>query len=163
MFTSFLFCLELFAVRYVPLYYYQKSPNSNRNHSTHLDTVSSVILVVLFSDSLHEVLPQYSSNTYKYFGLLVIIPTSFMPLRILSFASILGVLSTFMLIFVLLEDGTTKMTAPGSIWDGAPTEWWPKGAMTSVPISFGLFMAGVSYFVPLMFPKRLEISEVARD
>ncbi|KAG8926700.1 hypothetical protein FRC00_002635 [Tulasnella sp. 408] len=49
-----------------------------------------------------------------------------------------------MLIFVLLEDGTTKMTAPGSIWDGAPTEWWPTGAMTSVPISFGLFMAGFS-------------------
>lgn len=118
MFTSFLFCLELFAV--------------------------SVILVVLFSDSLHEVLPSYSSNTYKYFGLLVIIPTSFMPLRVLSFASILGVLSTFMLIFVLLEDGTTKMTTPGSLWESAPTEWWPKGAMTSVPISFGLFMAGFS-------------------
>ncbi|KAG8925667.1 hypothetical protein FRC01_009853 [Tulasnella sp. 417] len=68
MFTSFLFCLELFAV--------------------------SVILVVLFSDSLHEVLPAYSSNTYKYFGLLVIIPTSFMPLRVLSFASILGAVAT---------------------------------------------------------------------
>lgn len=118
MITSFLFCLELFAV--------------------------GVILVVLFSDSLHEVLPAYSSNTYKYFGLLVIIPTSFMPLRVLSFASLLGVLSTFMLIFVLLEDGTTKMTAPGSMWESAPTEWWPAGAMTSVPISFGLFMAGFS-------------------
>ncbi|KAG8983423.1 hypothetical protein FRB90_006047, partial [Tulasnella sp. 427] len=118
MFTSFLFCLELFAV--------------------------SVILVVLFSDSLHEVLPMYSSNTYKYFGLLVIIPTSFMPLRVLSFASILGVLSTFMLIFVLLEDGSTKTHAPGSLWESAPTELWPKGAMTSVPISFGLFMAGFS-------------------
>ncbi|KAG8903037.1 hypothetical protein FRB99_003807 [Tulasnella sp. 403] len=117
-FTSFLFCLELFAV--------------------------SVILVVLFSDSLHEVVPQYSSNSYKVLGLLVIIPTSFFPLRVLSFASILGVLSTFMLIFVLIVDGTTKRHAPGSMWDGAPTEWWPAHAAKSVPITFGLFMAGFS-------------------
>lgn len=52
-----------------------------------------------------------------------------------------------MLIFVLLEDGLTKKQAPGSLWDSAHTELFPKGALTSVPIAFGLFMAGVSLIV----------------
>ncbi|KAG9004044.1 hypothetical protein FRB90_011082 [Tulasnella sp. 427] len=65
-----------------------------------------VIPVVLFSDSLHEVLPMYSSNTYKYFG------------------------------------WVHQDAPPGSVWESALTELWPKGAITSVPISFGLFMAG---------------------
>ncbi|KAG8936618.1 hypothetical protein FRC02_000611 [Tulasnella sp. 418] len=116
MFTSILFCLELFAV--------------------------CVVLVVLFSDSLHAVLPLFSSSTYKYLGLLIIIPTSFLPLRVLSFASVLGVLSTLMLIVVVIVDGLSKKHAPGSLWEPAHTEWWASGALTGLPLSFGLFMAG---------------------
>ncbi|KAG8856309.1 hypothetical protein FRB96_006460 [Tulasnella sp. 330] len=116
--TSILFCFELFAV--------------------------SVILVVLFADSLHAVLPLYSADTYKIIGLFIIIPTSFLPLRTLSFASILGVLSTFTLIVVLLGDGLGKKTAPGSLWESADTDWFPPTPLVTVPISFGLFMAGFS-------------------
>ncbi|KAG8986496.1 hypothetical protein FRB94_014061 [Tulasnella sp. JGI-2019a] len=116
--TSILFCFELFAV--------------------------SVILVVLFADSLYAVLPLYSTDTYKLIGLLVIIPSSFLPLRILSFASVLGILSTFTLIVVLLGDGIGHKTAPGSLWHGADTHLFPPTPHLTVPISFGLFMAGFS-------------------
>ncbi|KAG8980068.1 hypothetical protein FRB90_007843, partial [Tulasnella sp. 427] len=62
------------------------------------------------------------------------------PSRRSSFPTVgCGVLSTFRLIFVLLEDGLTKMHTPGSLWESAPTELW---TITSVPISFGLFLAG---------------------
>lgn len=104
-----------------------------------------MILVVLFADSLHAVLPRFSVETYKLIGLLVIIPSSFLPLRVLSFASILGVMSTFTLIVVLLGDGVGKRSTPGSLWESADTNLLPASPLLTVPISFGLFMAGVRF------------------
>ncbi len=53
-------------------------------------------------------------------------------------------LHAVVLIFVLLTDGTTKLHAPGSLWEPSKTEWIPENALVNVPIAFGLFMAGVS-------------------
>ncbi|KDQ09240.1 hypothetical protein BOTBODRAFT_37148 [Botryobasidium botryosum FD-172 SS1] len=114
-FTSMLFCLELFAL--------------------------SVVLIVLFSDSLHAVLPQYSSDTYKILALVILIPTTFMPLSTLSFASVLGILSTFLIVVVLLADGVSKFEGPGSLWDPQPTDLVTYNP-TKIGLSFGLFLAG---------------------
>ncbi|TRM65793.1 transmembrane amino acid transporter protein-domain-containing protein [Schizophyllum amplum] len=65
---SILFCLELFSV--------------------------AVILVTLYADSLHSIIPEMSANTYKLWGLLILIPTVFLPLSLLSYTSILGIVST---------------------------------------------------------------------
>ncbi|KAF8585587.1 hypothetical protein K439DRAFT_1646593 [Ramaria rubella] len=115
--TGILFCLELFAV--------------------------SVVLITLYADSLHLVIPALSSNQYKILGLLVLIPTVTMPLSVLSYASILGILSTTMIITCIAIDGLTKLEAPGSLWQPADTDWFVKDA-GKVGISFGLFMAGFS-------------------
>lgn len=66
-----------------------------------------------------------------------------MPLSILSYASMLGILSTLLVIFVLLFDGLTKAEAPGSLWDPATTSTSPAG-LGEMGVAFGLFMAGVS-------------------
>ncbi|KAJ7202464.1 transmembrane amino acid transporter protein-domain-containing protein [Mycena haematopus] len=114
---SVLFCLELFAV--------------------------SVILVTLYADSLNALLPQYSSNTYKLWGTLIIIPTVFLPLSLLSYTSILGIISTILVVFVILVDGVSKTDAPGSLWSPAEMSLGIDN-WNHLGIAFGLFMAGFS-------------------
>ncbi|PPQ71759.1 hypothetical protein CVT26_007600 [Gymnopilus dilepis] len=114
---SLMFCLELFTV--------------------------GVILVTLYGDSLHALIPTRPSNTYKAWGLLLLIPTVFLPLSLLSYTSILGIVSTFILTVVVFIDGFSKKDAPGSLWSPAETDLGVKG-FTKLGISFGLFMAGFS-------------------
>lgn len=126
-FTSLLFCLELFSL--------------------------SVVLVVLFSDSMHAVAPQFSSHEYKVLGLIILLPSIFLPLHLLSFASLLGILATVFIIVVIFVDGFSKTQAPGSLWEAAPTDLAPNWA--ALPVSFGLFMAG--------FAGHAVIPSLARD
>lgn len=114
---SAIFCLELFSV--------------------------SVILVTLYADSLHAIIPYYSSNTYKLWGLLILIPTVFLPLSLLSYTSILGIVSTILMIAVILIDGATKKDQPGSLWSPAETSLGIE-SWRHLGIAYGLFMAGFS-------------------
>ncbi|KIJ68263.1 hypothetical protein HYDPIDRAFT_81664 [Hydnomerulius pinastri MD-312] len=115
--TSSLFCLELFSV--------------------------GVVLVTLSADSLHAVWPAYSANTYKICSLVVLTPTVFMPLSILSLTSLLGITSTLLVIAVIFVDGFSKLDGPGSLWSPAQTSFSP-GTFGEVGVAFGLLMAGLS-------------------
>ncbi|KAJ7762013.1 transmembrane amino acid transporter protein-domain-containing protein [Mycena maculata] len=114
---SILFCLELFAV--------------------------SVILVTLYADSLHSLIPQYSSDTYKLWGIFILIPTVFLPLSLLSITSVLGIISTVLVVIVILVDGISKTERPGSLWSPAETSLGIDN-WNHLGIAFGLFMAGFS-------------------
>ncbi|CAK5263707.1 unnamed protein product [Mycena citricolor] len=116
-FISILFCLELFAV--------------------------SVILVTLYADSLNSLIPRYSSNTYKLWGVFLLIPTVFLPLSLLSYTSIFGILSSVLLVIVVFLDGVTKAEAPGSLWEPADTSFGIDN-YSRLGVAFGLFMAGFS-------------------
>lgn len=65
--TSFLFCLELVG--------------------------ACVALVVLFGDSLHALLPGLSALQWKIVCGIALLPLNFVPLRLLSVTSVLGILS----------------------------------------------------------------------
>ena len=84
---------------------------------------------------------------YRSLNLLItfssLIPTVFLPLSLLSYTSILGILSTVFLVIVLIVDGLTKKEAPGSLWDPAHTELG-VGNFRQLGVAFGLFMAGFS-------------------
>ncbi|KAJ7139827.1 transmembrane amino acid transporter protein-domain-containing protein [Mycena epipterygia] len=112
---SLMFCLELFAV--------------------------SVLLVTLYADSLHSLLPQFSLDTYKLCSLILLLPTVFLPLSLLSYSSILGVLSTILIVTVVLVDGLSKHTSPGSLWSPAETSIGVS-SWSNLGIAFGLFIAG---------------------
>lgn len=99
-----------------------------------------VSLVILFADSLNALFPQISKNTYKYIAFVVLTPPCFLPLRILSVSSIMGILSTLGLVFLVLFDGLFKASAPGSLWNPEPTHILPTNWMT-VPLAIGIFMA----------------------
>jgi len=65
--TSILFCLELIA--------------------------ANVALVVLFGDSLNALIPGWGILGWKIVCCILLIPLTFLPLRLLSFTSVLGILS----------------------------------------------------------------------
>ncbi|KAH9486763.1 Vacuolar amino acid transporter 1 [Psilocybe cubensis] len=127
-FISGMFCLELFAV--------------------------SVVLITLYGDSLHSLMPEYPANTFKIWGTFLLIPTVFLPLSLLSYTSILGIVSTVLLTFVILIDGISKKEAPGSLWSPAETDFGVK-SFNKLGIAFGLFMAG--------FAGHAVIPSLARD
>ena len=53
-----------------------------------------VALIVLFADSLHLLFPDFLTLTgWKFFCALVMIPLNFLPLRLLSFTSVIGIFS----------------------------------------------------------------------
>lgn len=54
---------------------------------------ANVALVVLFGDSLFDLIPSLGVVAWKIVAGLLLIPLAFLPLRLLSFTSILGILS----------------------------------------------------------------------
>ncbi|KAF7978865.1 hypothetical protein HWV62_44343 [Athelia sp. TMB] len=72
-----------------------------------------------------------------------LIPTVFMPLSLLSYASMIGIISTLSIIAVIFIDGLSKKEAPGSLWSPAETQMGIE-SLGGLGIAFGLFMAGFS-------------------
>ncbi|KZS88722.1 hypothetical protein SISNIDRAFT_393763, partial [Sistotremastrum niveocremeum HHB9708] len=104
-----------------------------------------IVLVILYADSIYAVWPVVSLNTYKLLGLIVFIPTVFLPLHILSYTSILGMLSVFLVIFSILFDGLVKQSPPGSLWVPGETDISVNGVgWEGIGVTCGLFMAGLA-------------------
>lgn len=110
-----LFCLELFAL--------------------------SVALIVIFGDTLATIFPEVSADSFKILAFCLILPTVFMPFRILSYTSLLGLLSSLILVSVVAIDGLVKEEAPGSIFHPAKTSLKPSHKWG---LSAGLMMSGFS-------------------
>ncbi|KAL4985662.1 transmembrane amino acid transporter protein-domain-containing protein [Aspergillus falconensis] len=111
---SFLFCLELLG--------------------------ACVALVVLFADSLHVLFPGLSITQWQTICGLMLVPLSFVPLRLLSVTSILGILSCTSIVAITCIDGFIKPHAPGSLREPAQTYLFPENWGT-LPLSFGLIMS----------------------
>ncbi|KAI9259221.1 transmembrane amino acid transporter protein-domain-containing protein [Helicostylum pulchrum] len=101
----------------------------------------SVALVVLLSDGIDSLFPGHDPILIRVISFFILTPTLFIPVRHLSYTSLLGILSVFSLLFVIIYDGLSKPTAPGSLHEMADTSILPQDWMT-VPMSFGLIMAG---------------------
>ncbi|KAI9634279.1 transmembrane amino acid transporter protein-domain-containing protein [Dioszegia hungarica] len=101
----------------------------------------AVGLMVLFSETLNVLLPWRSSNDWKIVGLLVIMPTTFVPLRYLSLTSGLGITAICTLVCVLLYTGITSDTSPGSLAHSAPTDLVPSQGIAKAIVAFGLLLA----------------------
>jgi len=99
-----------------------------------------VALVVLFSDSLNDLVPSISKTGWKVFAGFILTPLSFMPLRVLSFSSILGIFCCLSITLIIIIDGLIKPTAPGSLRQPAATYMFPMHWQT-IPLSLGLLMS----------------------
>ncbi|KDE05691.1 hypothetical protein MVLG_03925 [Microbotryum lychnidis-dioicae p1A1 Lamole] len=100
----------------------------------------SIALCTLFADSMESLYPAVSSQAYKVIFFFIILPTTFLPLRFLSLTSLLGIISSFTLLLVLVTDGALKKHQPGSLRDPMPTAAGPR--WMRLPLSFGLLMSG---------------------
>ncbi|CAA9958101.1 hypothetical protein CFE70_001655 [Pyrenophora teres f. teres 0-1] len=99
-----------------------------------------VALVVLFADSMDALIPGWDVFQWKIVCGLILIPLSFLPLRFLSFTSILGVMSCFGITVAIWIDGLVKPDAPGSIRQPTTQYLFPENWMT-IPLSIGLLMS----------------------
>lgn len=140
---SLFFCLELWAV--------------------------SVALIILFGDSMSAIFPNIAPAAFKMLGYCLVLPSVFLPLKFLSPISVIGIVSTFTLVVVVISDGLIKKHAPGSLWSIAPTTLGPR--WDRLPLSFGLIMSGFSSHPiipslvrdmkdPAKFPRMLNLAYV---
>lgn len=125
--------------------------------------ISSVALVVLFGDTLSVIFPSISSNTFKAIGFLMyvpfpslvpiptshipsfhqtltlsVLPTTLLPLHLLSLPSLLSTLSSLLLIIVLILDGSLA----GQILHPQPTNLGPEWHNANWLGGVGLVLAG---------------------
>lgn len=98
-----------------------------------------VSLMVLFADSLHALFPEISLIQFKWIAFVILTPFSFFPLRILSHISLIGIISTISLVFLIFFCGIIKKTAPGSLIDPAPTNYYPGSAL-NLFVSYGIIL-----------------------
>lgn len=123
--------------------------------------------MILFGDSLRALivssvakgttwgfvayLAQWSPAAFKAVGVALVLPTMFLPLRLLSPISVVGIISVTTLFVVILSDGFIKTHAPGSLWDPIAPQLAPR--WSRLPLSFGLIMSGFSShpIIPSLF------------
>ncbi|CAO3616020.1 unnamed protein product [Cunninghamella echinulata] len=100
----------------------------------------SVGLVILLCDGLESLFPDSHPILLKVVAFSILTPMLFIPVRHLAYTSLIGIMSVFFIILVLLIDGFSKPDSPGSLFEAADTSMLPMDWMF-VPKSFGLFMA----------------------
>lgn len=89
--TSFLFSLELLAAN-VALSWFPGIPSLALGASL----LTSWVVVVLFADSMEILFPGVMTATlWKTLCTTILLPLNFLPLRLLSFTSIVGIFSCF--------------------------------------------------------------------
>jgi hypothetical protein len=73
-------------------------------------------MAVLLGDGL-ETLFGFDLLTTRLISFCVLTPMTFFPISKLAYASVLGVISSTFLVVIVVLDGLTKKTHPGSLWD----------------------------------------------
>ncbi|KAJ3341460.1 hypothetical protein HDU93_004861 [Gonapodya sp. JEL0774] len=112
---------------------------------------ASVALVILASDSIQALKPEWDLIYIKIgVGLVMGVTTLGKGTRLLSYGSLVGIVSIIFLITIVLYSGLTTTTPPGSLTHPSPTVQWlipadrPGGPWFDLPMSVGLVMAGYS-------------------
>ncbi|EMD00301.1 hypothetical protein BAUCODRAFT_63649 [Baudoinia panamericana UAMH 10762] len=103
-------------------------------------TAACVGLVVLFADSLKSLMEGPSDAHWKILCGCILLPLNFVPMRLLSFTSFLGIFCGFALVVCVFVAGFLKSSSPGSLLEVATTYAFPE-SWKALPLSFGLIMA----------------------
>ncbi|KAH7262659.1 transmembrane amino acid transporter protein-domain-containing protein [Fusarium tricinctum] len=97
-----------------------------------------VALVILFADSLGLLLPGLATvNTWKVVASGLVLVLNSLPLRLLSYTSVVGIFSTFCIVVIVIIDGFYKPNYPGSLREPATTYLFPKNWLV-LPLAYGL-------------------------
>ena len=74
-------------------------------------------MVTLLGDGLQALYPSLDLVTSRILCFCLMTPFEFLSLRKLSVASLFGIISCVSLMVIVLFDGLSKTTQPGSLWD----------------------------------------------
>ncbi|KAK6349789.1 hypothetical protein TWF696_006063 [Orbilia brochopaga] len=99
-----------------------------------------VALVILFADSLHALIPDVSIISWKLLCGAILTPLCFLPLRLLSVTSILGIICTFSIVGMIFASGVVTQEQPGSLIHPAKTYLLPEH-WGQVPLSLGILIS----------------------
>jgi hypothetical protein len=158
------FCLELFALRYVDLLRYSRGTRGlmsvslwssflgilYRSFSLLFLAIHSKLLDLSCKSLLHSLLPPIYTPVYDYNPLPIrsrlrehqltprILPTTLLPLHLLSLPSLLSTLSSLLLIAILLLDGILAKTLTHPATTNIGPEWKNGNWLGGV----GLVLAG---------------------
>ncbi|KAI8393933.1 transmembrane amino acid transporter protein-domain-containing protein [Radiomyces spectabilis] len=102
-----------------------------------------VAMVVLLGDGIQSLFRSMSMLTIRLISFSVLTPMLFLPIRKLAYTSLIGIISCACLVVIVIVDGLSKKTQPGSLWDPMETEIIPSDPY-NIPLTFGLIMAGFS-------------------
>ncbi|KAJ3276493.1 hypothetical protein HK104_003660 [Borealophlyctis nickersoniae] len=104
---------------------------------------ASTALIILASDSFHTLFPSFDSLKIKCaVAAFVCFTTWPRSLRLLSYASAIGIVTVVTLLVVLIYDGTSTREPPGSLLTPAETSWSPQ-SIHAVALSIGLIFVGL--------------------
>ena len=146
---------------------------------------ANVALVVLFADSLDLLFPGLMSLVqWKMACTVILIPLTFLPLRLLSFTSVIGIVSCICsksltrralgcmvdaadfvstVVLIVIIDGLIKPHTPGSLIEPAATYLLPA-RWSTLPLSFGLLLSpwgGHSVFPNVGYKRHLLVGPLA--
>jgi vesicular inhibitory amino acid transporter len=102
-------------VVYYRVNYEQVKGRTTRRKRRYIKNYHSVALVVLLGDGIDSLFPGFDLKTTRAISFLILTPMLFLPVRHLSYTSLLGIISAFSIILVMLVDGFGKKEAPGSL------------------------------------------------
>ena len=95
--------------------------------------IFSVAMITLLGDGLQALYP-LDHVTSRLLCFCLMIPFEFLPLRKLSAASLIGIISCASLVIIVLYDGFAKIEQPGSLWD-------PMVSSRKKPCSFPVLLS----------------------
>lgn len=108
-----------------------------------LDMTSALLsLSILFSSSFSSLLNTSESNL-KILLFIVMFILSFLPLKHLSIISLMGIISVFSMVVLVIFSGFTTNIRPGSLINPMQINWFPQGdhPISDILLSLGMFMA----------------------
>ncbi|KAJ3262334.1 hypothetical protein HK103_002775 [Boothiomyces macroporosus] len=105
---------------------------------------ANIALIILAADSIVALVPSLDLVLVKCAVAFIVFPLTWpRSLAIVSYGSLIGIIAILNLVAILLVDGFSKSTAPGSLWEPGNTSVLPP-AYYPIPLAFGLIMAGFS-------------------
>ncbi|KAI7872845.1 transmembrane amino acid transporter protein-domain-containing protein [Spinellus fusiger] len=100
-----------------------------------------VAMIVLLGDGIQSLWPELDLITTRCISFVVLTPMSFMSIRKLAYTSLVGIVSCISLVIIVVYDGLSKETKPGSLWEPMETELFPSQPY-NIPLAFGIMMSG---------------------
>lgn len=74
-------------------------------------------MVVLLGDGIETLFPNIDMFTIRITSFIVLTPMLFLPIRKLAYTSLVGIISCACLVIIVIYDGFSKETKPGSLLD----------------------------------------------